>query len=55
LIEKRCGYNFDSNYTSVDEAKKEVEEYLNQEIKINKVIEFEAGRYKNVWVKKSVS
>jgi len=50
-----CGYNFDSNYTSVDEAKKEVEEYLNQEIKINKVIEFEAGRYKNVWVKNCIA
>jgi len=45
-----CGYIFDKNYISVDEAKKEVEEFLGKSINVNKVIPFEAGRFENVWV-----
>ncbi len=50
-----CGYIFDKNYINVDEAKKEVEEMLGKEIKINKVIDFNAGRYKDVWIKNCIS
>lgn len=45
-----CGYVFDSSYTSVEEAKKEVEETIGKELQFNKVIEFEAGRYKDVFI-----
>ena len=46
-----AGYVFDSDYVSIDQAKEEVEKYLGQEIEVRKVIDFEAGRHKNVWVK----
>lgn len=46
-----AGYVFDSDYISVDQAKEEVEEYLGHEIEVRKIINFEAGRYKNVWIK----
>lgn len=46
-----AGYVFDSDYISVNQAKEEVEKYLGHEIEVRKVIDFEAGRYKNVWVK----
>ena len=49
-----CGYIFDKNYISVDEAKKEVEEFLGKSINVNKVIPFEAGRFENVWVKNCI-
>ena len=50
-----CGYIFDKNYINENEAKKEVEEMLGQEIKINKIINFDAGRYKDVWIKNCIS
>jgi tryptophan halogenase len=50
-----CGYIFDKKYINVEEAKKEVEEMLGKEIKINKVIDFNAGRYKDVWIKNCIS
>jgi tryptophan halogenase len=39
----------------VDDAKKEVEEMVGKEIKINKVIDFNAGRFKDVWIKNCIS
>lgn len=45
------GYIFDNNYITVEQAKNEVEEYLNQSIEIRKIIEFDAGKFENVWVK----
>jgi tryptophan halogenase len=50
-----CGYIFDKNYISSDEAKKEVEEMLGHEITVPKVIEFSAGRYEKVWVNNCIS
>jgi tryptophan halogenase len=44
-----CGYVFDENYISVDEAKVEIEEYIGREIEINNVIKFNAGAYEKVW------
>lgn len=46
-----CGYVFDSNYISVNEAKIEIEEYLGREIEVNNVIKFNAGVYEKVWIK----
>jgi len=44
-----CGYVFDSNYVSDDDAKKEVEEYLGKSIDFKKRISFESGYFKEVW------
>lgn len=46
-----CGYIFNSNYINVDEAKQEVEEYLQRPIDIRKVLNFDPGRFENLWVK----
>ena len=46
-----AGYVFDSSYITVDQAKAEVENYLGKEIKINKILDFDPGTYKEVWVK----
>jgi tryptophan halogenase len=50
-----CGYVFNDNYISVDEAKKEVEETLGYEIKIQKVFDFNPGRYERSWIGNSIS
>ena len=46
-----AGYVFDSDYVSVDQAKEEVEEYLGHEIEVRKVIDFDPGRFDQVWIK----
>jgi tryptophan halogenase len=46
-----AGYVFDSDYASVDQAKQEVEEQLGHEIEVRKVIEFDPGRFDQVWIK----
>jgi tryptophan halogenase len=50
-----CGYVFDDKYINVEEAKKEVEDFVGQEIKINKIIPFDAGRYETPWVKNCIA
>jgi tryptophan halogenase len=45
------GYVFDSDYISVDQAHQEAQQYYNRPLKINKIIEFDPGRFENVWVK----
>lgn len=50
-----CGYVFDDKYTNVEQAKKEVEEMVGQEIKINKIIPFDAGAYITPWVKNCIA
>lgn len=45
------GYVFDTDYISVDEAHQEAEELFNKKLTVRKVIDFNAGRYKNCWVK----
>lgn len=50
-----CGYIFDKNYISADDAKKEVEELLGHEITVPRVLEFSAGRYEKVWVNNCIS
>jgi tryptophan halogenase len=46
---KGCGYVFDSNFISVDDAKKEVETFLKKEIEPIKIIKFEAGYSSHFW------
>ena len=50
-----CGYVFNEKYCSVDDAKKEVENYLGQEIKIQKVFDFNIGTFKKSWIGNSIS
>ncbi len=50
-----CGYIFDKNFINIDEAKKEVCDFLGTEIQFGKAIEFDAGRYENVWVNNCVA
>ena len=45
-----CGYAFNSNYINDIEAKKEVEEYIGEEITIVKTFNFKPGTYKNAWI-----
>ena len=44
-----CGYVFDSNYISDEEAKKEVEEFLGHSVDFKKRISFESGYFNEVW------
>lgn len=46
-----CGYVYDSDYIDEHQAQKEAEEYFGKKIDVKKVIDIDAGRYKNVWVK----
>lgn len=46
-----CGYVYDSDYISSDEAFKEVEEMLGFEPNVPKVISFEPGYFKQAWNK----
>jgi tryptophan halogenase len=50
-----CGYVFNDNYTSVENAKKEIEYYLGHEIKIQKVFDFNPGTFKRSWIGNSIS
>ena len=46
---KGCGYVFDKNFISVDEAKKEIETFVGKEIQPIKIINFEAGYSSHFW------
>jgi len=50
-----CGYVFNDKFTSVEDAKKEVEKFVGGEIKIQKVFDFKPGRFKRSWIGNSVS
>tara|TARA_R110000822_G_scaffold235812_1_gene366573 strand:+ start:121 stop:1593 length:1473 start_codon:yes stop_codon:yes gene_type:complete len=49
------GYVFNDAYISIDEAKLEVEKFLNKKIEINKIISFNPGRMKESWVKNCIA
>ena len=49
------GYIFDTDYINEEQALKEAEEYYNEKINIKKVIEFEAGRFDNVWINNCIA
>lgn len=46
---KGCGYVFDSNYITREEAQLEVENYLGKKIKPIKFIDFDGGRNEVLW------
>lgn len=50
-----CGYVFNNSYTSLEDAKTEVEEKLGTNIKIQKVFDFKPGTYKRSWIGNSIS
>lgn len=50
-----CGYVFNDKYISVDDAKKEIESHLGQEIKIQKVFDFNPGSFERSWINNSIS
>lgn len=45
-----CGYIFDSDYINEDQALEEAEALFGRKLKVNKVIDFDAGRYERFWV-----
>lgn len=50
-----CGYVHNDKYCTLDEAKKEVEDYLGQEITIQKVFDFNPGSHQRSWINNSIS
>jgi tryptophan halogenase len=50
-----CGYVFNDNFISVEEAKNEVENYIGKKITIQKVFDFNPGVYKESWKKNCVA
>jgi tryptophan halogenase len=50
-----CGYVFNDNFISVEDAKKEVENYIGKEITIQKVFDFNPGVYKETWKKNCIA
>jgi tryptophan halogenase len=50
-----CGYIFDKNYITPEQAKQEVEELLGHEVKIVNNIKFDAGAYREVWIKNCIA
>lgn len=46
-----CGYVFDSSFIGLDEARREVEEFLGHEIDSPKTFRFEAGAFENTLVR----
>ena len=49
------GYIFDSDYISVDEALNEAEEFYKQKLEVRKVIDFDPGRFENLWIKNCIA
>lgn len=50
-----CGYAFNDNYISVDDAKKEIEAHIGKEITIQKVFDFKPGTFKRSWIGNSIA
>ena len=50
-----CGYVFDSDFISVDDAKIELEKKVGHEINIPKVFNFDAGSYEKIWINNSIA
>jgi tryptophan halogenase len=46
-----CGYVFDNNMISSDDAKKEIDKFLGFEVDSPKIFNFEAGFYEKIWIK----
>lgn len=50
-----CGYIFDDNYIDVETAKEEVRRYVGHDVKMDRTIKFNAGRYEDVFVKNCIA
>jgi len=50
-----CGYVFDDSFITVEDAKKEIEKYVGDEITIQKVFDFHPGRFDRCWIGNSIS
>lgn len=50
-----CGYIFNNNFISVEDAKKEIEQLKSKEIILNKIYDFNPGTYKRSWIGNSIS
>jgi tryptophan halogenase len=50
-----CGYVFDSNFVSADQAQAELEKTIGKKIDPIRVLKFETGRLENVWMKNCVA
>lgn len=50
-----CGYVFDDSFITIEQAKKEIEDYLGNEITIQKTFEFNPGRFERSWIGNSTS
>lgn len=50
-----CGYAFDSNYITDEQAKQEVEEYLGHTVTVPKMFSFEAGYYNKTCIKNCIA
>lgn len=44
-----CGYVFDKNFISIDDAKKEIEQHIGKEIQPIKIINFDSGYSSHFW------
>jgi tryptophan halogenase len=52
---KGCGYIFDSNEITEEDAKKEIIEFVGNDVQFNKAIKFKPGSYENVWIENCVA
>jgi tryptophan 7-halogenase len=50
-----CGYVFNDKYLTVEDAKKEVENHLGQEVILQNVFNFNPGTHKRSWISNSIS
>lgn len=50
-----CGYVYDSNYIDEHQAQQEAEEFFKQKLNVRKVIDIDAGRLRNAWVKNCIA
>jgi tryptophan halogenase len=50
-----CGYVFDNNYISEDDAKKELDNYFGFEISSPRTFKFNAGCFEKIWIKNSLA
>lgn len=50
-----CGYVYNDKYISLEDAVKEVEEYVGQKIEVVKTFKFDAGSYERMWIKNCIA
>jgi tryptophan halogenase len=50
-----CGYVYDSEYIDEHQAHAEAEEFFQRKLNVRRVIDIDAGRLRNVWVKNCIA